>query len=263
MIRIDRLPDEIILNILFRGCEDTKNLDSRRYSRRRKPFICLTRSVCRRWKCLADLPSYHSFWSAHLVLTLKRERRTPFAKQLSLFQWMLQTSQGCDLIITFNIMDWGIKALDAVESLATSEAIYLNLFLYGMETVLSFKQQILALSIGSHLPQISRFALELLTKMNPAPRLTYLHLDLPSQTFRGIQQRHPMLNRQLGLRGCVPESNHISLSHLRYLEHVAIGSNTCELSRYIPTSITHLEVMYVCNYPRSAYCSSNFLTDSG
>jgi hypothetical protein len=194
-LTIDDLPNEILLLIFIRGCEELPSDDCEFRPRDLKSFAGLSRTVNRRWKTLIDLnPNNNwSFWIARLCLDVAHcpEDRvssgpldpTPFAKRLARFIHQLLTSQGCDLEIIF-ILPRSNAWFTPLPSLSRISSITLKLLLYAMEYISPYRNQISLLRVLGNQPHVHLHFLRIIkdgtwTKAPRLNELSFVQTSLP------------------------------------------------------------------------------------
>lgn len=195
---IHDLPVEVLFHIIIKGIEDEilpfphwEETQSQRAANvcRMKPFVRTVRRVCHNWRNLTDhAPRTRRirFWKADLRLTLDHSgvRQAALAKEIIRFRNCLHSSRGCDLTVTFEIKDMEDDWWHEMNDLPVDDKVLTKLFVYGINLLLPFCEQIVYLSAEVPQPQIANSCLQLLahTSSQDYSRLAALRLVyLPPQ----------------------------------------------------------------------------------
>lgn len=101
---IDILPDEILLLIFVKGCEDALDEGPPSCFRNLKDFTRSAHRVNKRWQTLINHPLNKSFWIARLFLELPHSQLQgqPFAKQITTFRRQLLNLTWLDLVVSLS-----------------------------------------------------------------------------------------------------------------------------------------------------------------
>jgi hypothetical protein len=262
-LTIDDLPNEILLLIFIRGCEELfDNLYEFR-PRSLKSFASLTRSISRRWKELIDTNSNNkwSFWIARLYLDVGSSPEgspwdpwnpLPFAKRLARFRHQLRISQGCDLEVIF-ALPRSDAWITSFESLSQISSIILKLFLYAMEYISPYRNQISLLRMLGNQLHVYLHLLRIIAvdTWAKAPRLTELSFEqtnLPMDRPKTIPELTSLTDVLTPFRRVLQPENSRSLgsadfSHLHSLETLVVPvSSWLHPEFQVPTSLKDLRI---------------------
>jgi hypothetical protein len=261
MAGIASLPDELLLYIFTRGCDDENEMWTGSHLRRRKDFVIPLRRVCKHWKSIVDDTANSHFWIARARLSHEQGPNLPgqdrhyIANEIRKFQQTLQSSSGCDVIIDLFYSEPDRSTL-SFDELPLEEQFKVRLFIHAMNMITPFWKQITSLSFYSVQFQLCRHLVALLDHYDSFPRLTKLEISIPTTNYlyvNGLMRRlhnlweissAPGFDRLLGqearstdlpsLRRCFTNINVMEIPHLSWITEANI-----------PFYLSHLIVLLI------------------
>jgi len=266
----DNLPDEVILHIFIKGCEEVSDptIPFQESARRRKPVVKVARQVCKRWRALIDgYPSIRSksFWAAYIKLAVRdRILRDPSdptsAQSITTFRHQLESSKGSDLIIYFRIQLVG--TFYELYDFTSPPTLAVRLITNAMEFMRPYHSQITTVRLQANHPRICFHLLDLIAnRWDRAHRLTEITID--ESTFRQPEAQTQVPRVLGGLLGPPVIKFPVSFAHLPNLDTLVVPVTswlTKDSSLQIPMTIDHLKIMNA--HEGSLFDLYRFLTEN-
>jgi hypothetical protein len=226
-------PDELLLLIFEKGCEDDGPTLWENHDRRLKPFTSLARRVCARWMRLVYDPSNRHYWVTRAALQAYPPPEGYLCRQLSTFHRSITQSLGSDLHVSVvfrqGVYPRPIGLREHIADWAQLEVANLKILIYALLILEPFRNQIVRLLIGSSHAQSCKHIFRAFSQICPLPRLA--HLTLRSETDPPLPSigDFARLPGNLGFEPLISVSNnstldrcfHLGCFHLQslHLEH--------------------------------------------
>jgi hypothetical protein len=272
MSAIQDLPNEVLLDIFEKGCENVADAVmewegevgqatsiSMRHSflmrieilhsearpgfkaRTRKPLVQVGRQVCKLWWNIIDTsPNPTHFWTSNLGLIYRKGR---FSKRIffNFKNQLARVEQGMDLLIYF-YLEAGFPS--DVNELSIEEHNAFRLFIHGMFSIVAFQSRICGLTVflGSHHAYLH--LLQLLNSVH-LPSLTFLALQAPQGQHKSLQviQRldpvqgfRPLVPQTSATRSTYTQLQYLKVPHVSWLDDMIFGSSISLLTITVDAS---------------------------